>query len=153
MTAVGCEQPSTAAVESELGVSFECGEGGREEKQSVVQRLMRPGEWLSRGWLSSLLGTTPGGALGGVLGGGPRRAEIGEKRLTYLRNEIERRPSTLAEPVGGRRFHCYCSPRNSGAAELMAEVASARRIHVRVTTDFREMNGHRLGSNQLDLAG
>jgi len=59
--------------------------------------------------------------------------------ITYLVNEIERKRSVLPPPVGGRKFHAYCSPRNAGAKELMEEVAAVRNINVRVTTNYKQM--------------
>jgi len=59
---------------------------------------------------------------------------------TYVQGELICRATLpLPAPRLGRRFHAYCSSHNEGAAELLGEVARARKLSIMLTQELEQI--------------
>ena len=54
---------------------------------------------------------------------------------TYLQGEVSRTEPKVGPPAVGHAFHVYCSVHNTGAANLVREVAAVLKLNLKLTSD------------------
>ena len=58
---------------------------------------------------------------------------------TYLQGEVSRTEPKVGPPAVGHAFHVYCSVHNTGAANLVREVAAVLKLNLKLTSDINRL--------------